>query len=317
MINLIKGDCLEEMVNIEENSIDAIICDLPYGTTQNKWDSVVDLDLLWKEYNRIIKYNGAIVLFASHPFTSVLGCSNLKMLKYSLVYEKSHSTGHLNANRMPMRKHEDILVFYKKPPTYNSQKTVKENSNIRPNKKVATDTTCYGRFDPNAKRTDKINVAFPQSIIKANNSTTGGNRGLHPTQKPIELLEYLVKTYTNKGDLILDNTMGSGTTGVACLNLKRDFIGIEMDSTYFEIAKNRIEQAQNPNNFEKVEERGQINLWTNIKKQPMKDGQPLFLHFVSNNEVAVCDNPHCIDGVVDEIYGEKIYCSICESQTDC
>ena len=182
-------------------------------------------------------------MFASQPFTSALGMSNIKMLKYSLVYEKSHSTGHLNANKMPMRKHEDIQVFYKQLPTYNPQKEKKAIDNIRPNKRVATTTTCYGAFDANAQRTDEVDVAFPQSIIKANNSTTGGNRGLHPTQKPVALMEYLIKTYTNEGETVLDNCMGSGTTGVACKKTNRHFIGIEKDEKYFEISVKRINEC--------------------------------------------------------------------------
>jgi len=239
---LFWADCFDVFPFIEDKSIDAIICDLPYRTTQNKWDSVLPLDKLWKQYKRILKDNGIVVLFASQPFTSVLGYSNLKMLKYSLVYEKSHSSGHLNANKMPMRKHEDILIFYNKLPTYNPQKEPKTKANIRPNKKVATLTTCYGLFDPNAERTDDINIAFPQSIIKANNSTTGGNRGLHPTQKPIELMEYLIKTYTNENEIVLDNTMGSGTTGLACLKTNRQFIGIEKEKQYYDVAVRRLSE---------------------------------------------------------------------------
>lgn len=237
---LYNDDCFNVFQLIPDKSVDAIICDLPYGTTQNKWDSVLPLDELWKQYKRVLKDNGIVVLFASQPFTSVLGCSNLGWLKYSIVYEKSHSTGHLNANKMPMRKHEDILIFYDKRPTYNPQKRVKNKINIRPNKKAATSTSCYGLFDPNAERTDNINIAFPQSIVKFNNSTTGGNRGLHPTQKPVELMEYLIKTYTNENETVMDNTMGSGTTGVACIRTNRNFIGIEKETKYFETAKKRI-----------------------------------------------------------------------------
>tara|TARA_R110000765_G_scaffold312334_2_gene405418 strand:+ start:425 stop:1177 length:753 start_codon:yes stop_codon:yes gene_type:complete len=244
MIDLRKGDCLEIMKTIETGSIDAIITDPPYGTTACKWDSVIDFELMWEQLNRIIKPNGAIVLFGSQPFTSALVSSNYKMFRYSLVYEKSHSTGHLNANRMPMRKHEDILLFYKKLTTYNPQKTFKEDRNIRPNKNAATDTTCYGKFDPNAKRTDKKNIAFPQSILKFNNSTTGGDRGLHPTQKPVALMEYLIKTYTNENETVLDFTMGSGSTGVAAKNLNRNFIGIEQDDNYFKIATDRINKEE-------------------------------------------------------------------------
>ena len=242
-----NDDCFNVFPLIPDKSVNAIIADLPYGTTQNKWDSILPLDKLWEQYRRILKCNGIVVLFASQPFTSVLGCSNLRWLKYSIVYEKSHSTGHLNANKMPMRKHEDILIFYDKRPTYNPQKEPKDKTNIRPNKKVATTTSCYGLFDPNAERTDNIDVAFPQSIIKFNNSTTGGNRGLHPTQKPVELMEYLIKTYTNEKEIVLDNTMGSGTTGVACIRTNRRFIGIEKESKYFETAKNRIENEKKRN----------------------------------------------------------------------
>lgn len=145
---------------------------------------------------------------------------------------------------MPMRKHEDILIFYANRPTYNPQKKLKNKINIRPNKKVATSTSCYGTFDPNAERTDNIDIAFPQSIVKFNNSTTGGNRGVHPTQKPVELMEYLIKTYTNENEIVLDNTMGSGTTGVACIRTNRKFIGIEKETKYFEIAKKRIENEK-------------------------------------------------------------------------
>tara|TARA_R110000772_G_C13161807_1_gene426071 strand:+ start:103 stop:834 length:732 start_codon:yes stop_codon:yes gene_type:complete len=243
MINLMLGDCLERMKEIESGSVDMILTDPPYGTTACKWDSIIPLEPMWEQLKRIIKPNGAIVMTASQPFTSVLVTSNLKMFRYDLVYEKSHSTGHLNANKMPMRKHESILIFYKKLPTYNPQKTIKENNKIRPDKKVATSTECYGKFNPNSKRTDYKNVVFPVSVKLFNNSTTGGDRGLHPTQKPVALMEYLIKTYTNESETVLDFTMGSGSTGVAAKNLNRKFIGIEMDEGYFNIAKKRIDEA--------------------------------------------------------------------------
>ena len=241
-MKLMQGDCLEVMAGFESESVDMVLCDPPYGTTQCKWDSIIPLEPMWEQLKRIIKPNGAIVMTASQPFTSVLVSSNLKMFRYDLVYEKSHSSGHLNANRMPMRKHETVLVFYKKQPTYNPQKEKKDKSNVRPAKRVATKTDCYGEFNPNAKRTDKNDVAFPVSIKLFNNSTTGGDRGLHPTQKPVALMEYLIKTYTNEGETVLDFTMGSGTTGVACKNLGREFIGIELDESYFHIALDRIEK---------------------------------------------------------------------------
>lgn len=237
---LMQGDCLERMKEIPSGSVDMILTDPPYGTTACKWDSIIPLEPMWEQLKRIIKPNGAIVMTASQPFTSILTCSNLKMFKYDLVYEKSHSSGHLNANRMPMRKHESILIFYGKQPTYNPQKEKKDKSNIRPEKRVATNTDCYGNFNPNSKRTDKKDVAFPVSVKLFNNSTTGGDRGLHPTQKPVALMEYLIKTYTNTGETVLDFTMGSGSTGVACRNTDRKFIGIERDVNYYCIATERV-----------------------------------------------------------------------------
>ena len=240
---LMLGDCLDRMKEIPSGSVDMILTDPPYGTTACKWDSIIPLEPMWEQLKRVIKPNGAIVMTASQPFTSILVCSNLRMFRYDLVYEKSHSSGHLNANRMPMRKHESILIFYKKQPTYNPQKEIKNKSKIRPEKRAATKTDCYGNFDPNSKRTDKKEVAFPVSVKLFNNSTTGGDRGLHPTQKPVSLMEWLIKTYSNEGDTVLDFTMGSGSTGVAAKNLNRKFIGIEMDEGYFNIAKERIENT--------------------------------------------------------------------------
>ena len=236
-IKLIHGDCLEEMKNIPDKSIDMILCDLPYGTTRNKWDTVIDLDLLWIEYERIIKDNGAIVLFAQVPFNIILGYSNLKLLKYEWIWEKEQGTGHLNAKKMPLKSHENIMVFYKKLPTYNPQmvgnevRTVKRSGN-------KSKTTNYGDFIE-IKESTYIG-RYPKDIIKFNK-----DKGYHPTQKPVALLEYLIKTYTNEGEIVLDNCMGSGSTGVACVNTNRKFIGIELDEKYFEIAKGRIEEAQN------------------------------------------------------------------------
>lgn len=240
-MKLYEGDCLEIMKTLQAGSVDMVLCDLPYGTTQNKWDSIIPLEPLWHEYWRLLKPNGTIVLTAAQPFTSLLVASNIISFRYSLVYEKSHATGHLNANRAPMRKHEDVLIFAAKKSTYNPQKTKKIASSVRPQKKAAKATECYGSFDPNAPRTDAETVSFPTSVLRFNNSTTGGDRGLHPTQKPVALMEYLICTYTNEGEIVLDNTMGSGTTGVACKNAGREFIGIERDPGYFSIAKKRIE----------------------------------------------------------------------------
>ena len=251
MIDLRLGDCLEVMKTIETGSIDAIICDLPYGTTQNKWDSVIPLDLMWYEYNRIIKNNGAIVLFSDSIFTAKLMLSNEKLFRYELVWDKVMASGFLNANRMPMRRHENILLFYKKLPTYNKQmKARSKDVHSVGNKENYTkdqgkvERSNYGEIKNRKKNEIKdFNLKNPDSILEF---TKGNNRGkykkLHPTQKPLHLLEWIVKTYTNEGDTVLDNTMGSGTTGVAAKNLNRNFIGIEMDQGYFNIAKERIEE---------------------------------------------------------------------------
>ena len=234
-IQLYHGDCLEVMKNIPDKSIDMILCDLPYGTTRNKWDTVIDLDLLWIEYERIIKDNGAIVLFAQVPFNIILGYSNLKLLKYEWIWEKEQGTGHLNAKKMPLKSHENIMVFYKKLPTYNPQmvgnevRTVKRSGN-------KSKTTNYGDFIE-IKESTYIG-RYPKDIIKFNK-----DKGYHPTQKPVALLEYLIKTYTNEGEIVLDNCMGSGSTGVACRNTGRKFIGIELDDKYFEISKSRLNEA--------------------------------------------------------------------------
>ena len=245
MIKLYKGDCLELMKAIPSGSVDAIICDLPYGTTQNKWDSAPPLNLIWEQYKRIIKDNGAIILFAQTPFDKVLGASNLPMLKYEWVWRKSRPTGHLNANKMPMKAHENILVFYKKPPTFNKQMTIGKPNHVKDGsirKSKATNNN-YGHFENVVQKATELKN--PVTVIEF--SQQDPNKIEHPTQKPIELMEYLVKTYTNEGDVVLDNTMGSGTTGVACVNTIRKFIGIEMDENYFNIASKRIKEAQELN----------------------------------------------------------------------
>ncbi len=236
MIDLRKGDCLELMKDIPDKSIDDIIADLPYGITRAKWDIILDLDLLWKQYERIIKDNGAIVLFGSQPFTTTLINSNRKLFRYDLVWDKKMKVGMMNCKRMPLRQHEDIVVFYKKQPTYNPQMT---KGKMR-NKKIAPtkDFEVYGQITPIDNFNDDY---YPSSILEFSNANQKAKS--HPTQKPVALLEYLIKTYTNEGDLVLDNTMGSGTTGVACVNTNRRFIGIEMDDKYFAIAEKRINDA--------------------------------------------------------------------------
>lgn len=233
MIDLRKGDCLELMKDLPDKSIDAIIADLPYGITRAKWDSILDLDLLWKQYERIIKPNGAVILFGSQPFTTTLINSNIKDFKYTLVWDKKMKVGMMNCKRMPLRQHEDIVVFYKKQPTYNPQMT---KGKMR-NKKIAPtkDFEVYGQITPIDNFNDDY---YPSSILEFSNANQKAKS--HPTQKPVELMEYLIKTYTNEGDVVLDNTMGSGTTGVACVNTNRKFIGMELDDKYFEIAEKRI-----------------------------------------------------------------------------
>jgi len=239
MIQLFKGDCLEIMKTIPDGSIDAIICDLPYGTTQNKWDSVIPFDLLWLQYERVIKDNGAIVLTAQQPFTSALVMSNPKIYKYNWVYQKNKSTGFLNAKRQPLNDYEDICVFYKKQCTYNPQMTVAEKIYKRGEVKRKK-SDCYG--DEKDFKQVETGLRYPKRIQYFNNNKTQEQK--HSTQKPLELMEYLVKTYTNEGETVLDNTMGSGSTLVACQNTNRNGIGIEQDDKYFEIAEQRIKQNE-------------------------------------------------------------------------
>lgn len=236
--DLMQGDCLERMKEIESGSVDMVLTDPPYGTTACKWDSVIPLEPMWEQLKRIIKPNGAILLMAQTPYDKVLGASNLPMLRYEWVWEKTAATGHLNAKKMPMKAHENILVFYGKLPRYNAQKT-EGHTPVNSYTKRNGDGECYG---------DTVEVSgggatdrYPRSV-QVFSSDKQTNR-LHPTQKPVALMEYLVKTYTYEGEIVLDFTMGSGTTGVAAKNLNRDFIGIEMDEAYFNIAKNRIENA--------------------------------------------------------------------------
>lgn len=218
-----------------------ILCDLPYGTTQCKWDSVIDLDKMWEAYDGVIKDNGAILLFAQTPFDKTLGVSNLKLLKYEWIWEKNSATGHLNAKKMPMKAHENILVFYKNLPTYNPQKTFGHkpiNSYTKSMKNGTADGNVYGktRVVSGGGDTDR----YPRSV-QVFASDKQKNK-LHPTQKPIALIKYLIKTYTNEGEIVLDNCMGSGTTGVACKITGRKFIGIEKDENYFKVAEKRIKE---------------------------------------------------------------------------
>lgn len=235
---LYNGNCLDLMRYIPDSSIDLILCDLPYGTTQNKWDTVIPFDQLWAQYTRISC--GPIVLTCMQPFTSALVMSNPTWFRHELVWEKNKVSGHLNANRRPMRSHEDIIVFARNQPTYNPQKTVGHKlSNSATSKE--TNSPVYGKTKSSKYLAQT--TRFPRSIISIPVVNNDSKYRFHPTQKPVELMEYLIKTYSNKNDIVLDNTMGSGTTGVACMNLRRKFIGMELDTKYFEIAETRIKQA--------------------------------------------------------------------------
>lgn len=238
---LICGDCLVEMQKIKDKSIDMVFCDLPYGTTaKNEWDAIIPFNKLWEQYNRIIKDNGAIVLWSQMPFTAQLIMSNPEMFRYEWIVEKTSATGFLNAKKMPMKAHENILVFYKKLPTYNPQMTHGHQRKVSKaeHKVNCKKTTDYGEYGLTTyDSTDR----YPRDVLKF--SWDKQNEALHPTQKPITACEYFIKTYTNEGDLVLDNCMGSGSTGIACRNLGRDFIGIEANEEYFKIAKGRIEYS--------------------------------------------------------------------------
>ena len=241
MINLMMGDCLERMKEIPDGVIDAVICDPPYGTTQCKWDSVIDLEIMWAELNRVVKTNGAIVLMSAQPFSSLLIGSNLKNYKYEMIWVKNLKTGNLNAKRMPMGGHETVQVFYRKPPTYNPQKR-QRTTEVKSGNKHNSKTENYGK-QREVYQDNQSDLISPDTVIKGIDCVHNSSGKVHPTQKPIALMGYLVKTYTNEGDTVLDFAMGSGTTGVACKNLKRDFIGIEMDEGYFKLAQERIDKA--------------------------------------------------------------------------
>jgi site-specific DNA-methyltransferase (adenine-specific) len=231
-----QQDCIEGMKLIPDKSIDMILCDLPYGTTRNKWDSVISFDMLWKQYERIIKDNAAIVLTAAQPFTSALVMSNPKIFKYELIWEKSQATGFLNSKKQPLRKHESILVFYQSQPTYNPQFTDGKPYTAKSN--ASANKGNYGNFKDNITVND--GKRYPVSILPFKN----GGKTDHPTQKPLELFEYIIRTFTNERDVILDNCIGSGTTAVAALRNNRNFIGFELESEYVRIANQRIENTR-------------------------------------------------------------------------
>lgn len=243
-IKLWHGDCLELMKDIPDKSVDAIICDLPYGYTKCSWDTIIPFDKLWEQYNRIIKDNGAICLFGSEPFSSYLRMSNIKGYCYDWVYDKKFGANFVQAKRQPIKTHENVMVFSKsgKMPSYYPQKSIREKpikrGGNKQSKAIPIAITDRSIDFGNSKK--EYNDKFPTSILHFNCRV---DRGLHPTQKPLALIEYLIKTYSNEGDTILDNTFGSGTTAVACVNTNRKFIGIELDDKYFDIACKRVEEA--------------------------------------------------------------------------
>jgi DNA modification methylase len=237
--NIYFGDCLQLMGHIQAASIDMILCDLPYGKTKNKWDSVLDLVSLWSHYERIIKPNGAIVLTGQDKFSARLMLSNEKIHRYNLVWEKTSPTGHLNAKKMPLRSHEDILVFYKKLPVYNPQKTYGHERKVSTShhKRNSKATSNYGAHGLTSYDSTE---RYPKSVLRF--PTDKQTSALHPTQKPVALFEYFIKTYTNEGDIVLDNCSGSGTTAIACINTGRDYVCMENDAEMFTKSTNRVNE---------------------------------------------------------------------------
>lgn len=241
MIELYNGDCLDIMKNIADNSVDCVLCDPPYGTTPIEWDNILDFNLLWEQYNRILKYNGVVLLFGQEPFSTYVRMSNIKDYKYDWYWEKERITNVFQVKNRPGKTVENIMVFYKVQCTYNPQKTEhigkKVTNKIGENARWSVTQSGYNQTTKPTEYNDD-GTRYPTQVLRINRDNP--RERLHPTQKPIEVLSYLLETYTNKGDLVLDNCMGSGSTGVACKLLDRNFIGIELDKDYFDIAENRI-----------------------------------------------------------------------------
>lgn len=235
-VKLIQGDCLEKMRDIDDGFIDLVLTDPPYGTTACKWDSVIPFEPMWIQLKRIIKPNGAIVITSSQPFTTTLSYSNMKMFRYCWVWEKEQGVNFQHAKRQPLKIHEDVCVFYSSQPTYNPQGVT--SCNIKKSNKKKGGNLKHCSSETKRKTYVQTKKGYPKTIQRVSQE-----RGFHPTQKPVALMEYMIKTYTNEGETVLDFTMGSGTTGVACVNLNRNFIGIEKDEKYFRIAEKRIEDS--------------------------------------------------------------------------
>ena len=236
---LILGECLDEMSKLDDGCVDMILTDLPYGTTACKWDSIIPLDEMWEQFNRVCKQDGAMVFTAQQPFTTTLAASNLKNFRYEWIWEKPQGTNPMNSQVMPLKSHENILVFYRKKPVYNPQM-----EKGTPYGGFSSDTAKIGEVYGSAKSKHRDNpegTRYPKTVLRHKQE-----KGFHPTQKPTTLMEYLIRTYSNEGDTVLDATMGSGTTGVACVNTDRQFIGIEQDEKYYKISKERIQVGRLP-----------------------------------------------------------------------
>lgn len=240
-VTLLRGDCIEAMGGLPDASVDMVLADPPYGTTRNRWDSVIPFDAMWGQVWRVARETAPVLLFSQQPFASALGASDIENLRYEWVWRKTQGTGFLNANRAPMKIHENVLVFYRHLPTYHPQRW--DAGRPWHGMGVANrGSTNYGDYDVNEKRTDPTTtMRYPVDVVTYQNVGRGMRDAHHPTQKPVELLEYLIRTYTDAGGVVLDFCMGSGSTGVACLRTGRKFVGIELDDHWFDVASERIE----------------------------------------------------------------------------
>ena len=253
MSKLFLGDCIDIMSTLPDGCVDMVFADLPYGTTQNKWDSLIPFDELWAQYNRVVKIDGAVVLTAQPPFDKVLACSNLKDFKYEWIWEKNKATGHLNAKKMPMKAHENVLVFYRKLPTYNPQMTTghKPMNAVLPKDNIPEpeEKRNYNHVEKRLGNTGGTTIRYPRDILKFPVINNDDPKKFHPTQKPVQMIEYFIRTYSNPGDTVLDNCMGSGSTIIACNNTDREYIGIEQSEEYYNKAKEWIESESRLTSF--------------------------------------------------------------------
>ena len=245
---LYRGECIEIMSTLPDGCVDMVFADLPYGSTQNSWDSLIPFDKLWEAYTRVVKEDGAIVLTAQPPFDKVLACSNLKDFRYEWIWEKNKATGHLNAKKMPMKAHENVLVFYRKLPTYNPQKTVghKPMNAVLPRDNIPEPDKKrnYNHVDKRLGNVGGGTDRYPRDVLFFPVINNDDPLKFHPTQKPVSLIEYFIKTYSNPGDTILDNCMGSGSTCIACINTEREYIGIEFEEEYYKLAQEWINSVK-------------------------------------------------------------------------